>query len=67
MFQDEWNLYGAQPMYMNVESDGNANGVFLLNSNAMGQLLTYLLSISWRVTYLVYHALLVLTMNDCHL
>jgi len=35
--QDQWNLYGAQTLYMNVESDGNANGVFLLNSNAMGK------------------------------
>ena len=32
---DEWNLYGAQPFYMNLEEDGSANGVFLLNSNAM--------------------------------
>ncbi|XP_066295669.1 sucrase-isomaltase, intestinal-like [Branchiostoma lanceolatum] len=30
------NLYGHQPFYMCLEdSDGNANGVFLLNSNAM--------------------------------
>lgn len=35
--QDEWNLYGAQPMYMNMDEDGNANAVLLLNSNAMGQ------------------------------
>ena len=34
--QEEWNLYGAQTLYMNVERDGKANGVFLLNSNAMG-------------------------------
>lgn len=32
---DEWNLYGAQTFFMNLEQDGNANGVFLLNSNAM--------------------------------
>ena len=35
--KDEWNLYGAQPMYMNLEEDGNANAVLLLNSNAMGE------------------------------
>lgn len=34
--QDEWNLYGAHPMYMNLEDDENANAVLLLNSNAMG-------------------------------
>jgi len=34
--QGEWNLYGAQPMYMNLEADGRANAAFLLNSNAMG-------------------------------
>ncbi|KAK2139791.1 hypothetical protein LSH36_1612g00000 [Paralvinella palmiformis] len=32
---DHWNLYGAQPFYMNLEEDGNSNGVLLLNSNAM--------------------------------
>ena len=37
MSQDSVNLYGAQTLYMNVEPDGNANGVFLLNSNAMGK------------------------------
>ncbi|XP_066266382.1 sucrase-isomaltase, intestinal-like [Branchiostoma lanceolatum] len=29
------NLYGQHPFFMCVEEDGNANGVFLLNSNAM--------------------------------
>ena len=31
-----FNLYGVHPFYINLENDGNANGVFLLNSNAMG-------------------------------
>ena len=38
-FKDEWNLYGAHPMYMNLEDGGNANAVLLLNSNAMGKYL----------------------------
>lgn len=32
---DEWNLYGAHPVYMNLEKKGKANMVFLKNSNAM--------------------------------
>ncbi|XP_064615500.1 maltase-glucoamylase-like isoform X2 [Liolophura sinensis] len=36
---DAWNLYGAQPFYMNLEKDGKASGVFLRNSNAMDLLL----------------------------
>ncbi|XP_062576597.1 sucrase-isomaltase, intestinal-like [Saccostrea cucullata] len=32
---DDWNLYGAHPVYMNLEDKGKANMVFLKNSNAM--------------------------------
>ncbi|GFV13584.1 lysosomal alpha-glucosidase [Trichonephila clavipes] len=28
-------LYGSHPFYLSLENDGSANGVFLLNSNAM--------------------------------
>ncbi|XP_076454086.1 sucrase-isomaltase, intestinal-like [Babylonia areolata] len=33
--ENDWNLYGAHPVYMNVEEKGQANMVFLKNSNAM--------------------------------
>ncbi|XP_053164989.1 sucrase-isomaltase, intestinal [Hemicordylus capensis] len=32
---DKFNTYGVHPFYMGLEEDGNAHGVFLLNSNAM--------------------------------
>ena len=31
------NLYGVHPFYLNLEKDGQSNGVFLKNSNAMGK------------------------------
>ncbi|KAL8564096.1 hypothetical protein ACOMHN_034573 [Nucella lapillus] len=33
--EEKRNLYGSHPFYLNLESSGNAHGVFLLNSNAM--------------------------------
>ena len=36
VLQDQWNLYGHQTLYMNVEDTQHANGVYLHNTNAMG-------------------------------
>ncbi|XP_046862383.1 lysosomal alpha-glucosidase-like [Xenia sp. Carnegie-2017] len=42
------NLYGTHPFYVNIEPDGNANGVFLLNSNAMEVILQPTPAITYR-------------------
>ncbi|XP_003741230.1 lysosomal alpha-glucosidase [Galendromus occidentalis] len=43
-------LYGTQPFYINLESDGRANGMWLLNSNAMDILLQPAPAITYRPT-----------------
>ncbi|KAM7452410.1 hypothetical protein ABFA07_000090 [Porites harrisoni] len=42
------NLYGVFPYYISIEKDGNANGVFLLNSNAMDIILQPTPAITYR-------------------
>ncbi|XP_031575111.1 lysosomal alpha-glucosidase-like [Actinia tenebrosa] len=42
------NLYGVHPFYLSLENDGNANGVFLLNSNAMEIILQPTPAITFR-------------------
>ena len=34
--QENANLYGHHPFFMNIDDDGNAFGVYFHNSNAMG-------------------------------
>ncbi|XP_063961375.1 lysosomal alpha-glucosidase-like isoform X2 [Lytechinus pictus] len=42
------NLYGVHPFYINLESNGDAHGVFLLNSNAMDAILQPAPAITYR-------------------
>ncbi|KAL3875953.1 hypothetical protein ACJMK2_033851 [Sinanodonta woodiana] len=44
------NLYGFHPFYLNVEGDGNAHGVFLLNSNAMEVEVQPMPALTYRTT-----------------
>ncbi|XP_032930427.1 lysosomal alpha-glucosidase-like isoform X2 [Catharus ustulatus] len=45
---ESFNLYGAHPFYLLMEEDGNAHGVFLLNSNAMEVVLQPAPGLTWR-------------------
>ncbi|XP_076060540.1 lysosomal alpha-glucosidase-like [Oratosquilla oratoria] len=44
------NLYGSHPFYMALEPDGNAHGVFLLNSNALDVVLQPSPALTFHVT-----------------
>ncbi|XP_078690866.1 lysosomal alpha-glucosidase-like isoform X5 [Branchiostoma floridae x Branchiostoma belcheri] len=46
--EDVTNLYGSHPFYLCVEDDGQAHGVFLLNSNAMEVILQPAPALTWR-------------------
>ncbi len=48
--QENYNLYGSHPFYLSVEdqTNGNSNGVFLFNSNAMDIILQPKPAITWR-------------------
>ncbi|XP_070566660.1 sucrase-isomaltase, intestinal-like isoform X2 [Ptychodera flava] len=45
---DEWNLYGAQPLYMCVEDGSNSHAVLLMNANAMDVILQPAPGITFR-------------------
>uniref|UniRef100_A0A4W5RJC2 Glycoside hydrolase family 31 TIM barrel domain-containing protein n=1 Tax=Hucho hucho TaxID=62062 RepID=A0A4W5RJC2_9TELE len=45
--QGDANLYGSHPFYMVQEGDGQAHGVFLLNSNAMEMVLQPSPALTW--------------------
>ena len=41
--QENINEYGDHPLLLNINPDtGNAHGIFLLNSNAMGRYINFL-------------------------
>ena len=42
------NLYGDHPFLINIEPDGKANGIFLLNANAKEIDITPAPAVTWR-------------------
>ena len=52
------NIYGVHPFYMSLEEDGQAHGVFLLNSNAMGKRL--------HTVWLIVHTSYIVCVAGCH-
>ena len=42
------NLYGDHPFYVCIENDGNAHGVFFLNSNAKEVVTQPAPALTWR-------------------
>ncbi|XP_068204436.1 lysosomal alpha-glucosidase-like [Palaemon carinicauda] len=43
------NTYGSHPFYLSMEPDGNAHGVFILNSNAMDVILQPSPAVTFRI------------------
>ena len=57
--QENQNLYGAHPFYLNIDSQtGYAHGVFLLNSNAMGKI--------YQVFIFIFHRTIRICMAHIH-
>lgn len=46
--QPKTNLYGDHPIYYCIEDDGNAHGVFFLNSNAKEVVAQPAPALTWR-------------------
>ena len=47
--KENFNIYSSHPFYLSVEdSDGNSNGVFIFNENAMDVILQPKPAITWR-------------------
>ena len=55
VLQDNTNLYGSHPFYLGMEKDGSAYGVFMLNSNAMGTVLSNVTQLAPVHSWLSHH------------